>query len=37
LDLARLAGFRADAVIDWDLGLAPEQPALEGGNSKAHD
>jgi uncharacterized protein len=39
-DLARLAGFRAEAAIDWDtadLGLAPAQPALQGGNSKAHD
>jgi hypothetical protein len=39
-DLARLAGFRAEAAIDWDmgdLGLAPAGPALQGGNSKAHD
>lgn len=37
IDLARLAGFRAEAAIDWDFGLAPAQPALQGGNSKAHD
>ena len=37
VDLARLAGFRADAVIDRDMGLAPGQPALQGGSGKAHD
>jgi hypothetical protein len=36
-DLARLAGFRAEAAIDWDLSLAPAMPALQSGNSKAHD
>jgi uncharacterized protein len=36
-DLARLAGFRAEAAIDWNFGLAPAQPALQSGNSKAHD
>lgn len=36
-DLVRLAGFRAEAAIDWDLSLAPAMPALQSGNSKAHD
>lgn len=34
-DLVRLAGFRAGAAVDWDL--APAVPALQDGNSKAHD
>jgi predicted RNA-binding protein YlxR (DUF448 family) len=39
LDLTRLAGFRAEAAVEWkcgiDIGSAP--PALQGGGSEAHD
>ena len=36
-DLARLAGFRPNAVVEYGIDLAPAQPALEGGGSEAHD
>ena len=36
-DLARLAGFRAEPVAGDGVGLAPAQPASEGGGSEAHD
>jgi len=36
-DLVRLAGFRPGATMDCGFDLAPAQPALQGGKSKAHD
>jgi predicted RNA-binding protein YlxR (DUF448 family) len=36
-DLVRLAGFRSGATMDCGFDLAPAQPALQGGKSKAHD
>ena len=37
LDLARLAGFRAGAVMDCGFDLAPARPAFDSGDSEAHD
>ncbi len=37
LDLARLSGLRAGAVIDRGRNFAPAEPALEDGGTKAHD
>ncbi len=37
LDLYRLAGLRAGAVVDCEMNLAPASPASKGGGSEAHD
>lgn len=37
VDLQRLAGFRPGAVINGDFELGPARPALQSGNSEAHD
>lgn len=37
MDLQRLAGFRAEATIDCGFDLAPAGPALQRGDSEAHD
>ena len=36
-DLVRLAGFRPGTTMDCGFDLAPAEPALQGGKSKAHD